>query len=98
MVALSVVGSFNVGRDGHRWELGSINVGVCHTANTLISQGKYNEANPLSMRAVDIVERALGPDHPDLAGILFSRANLMKDQVWESVPEDLTRFVKVASL
>ena len=31
------------------------------------TQGKYAEAEPLYRRALAIAEKALGPEHPDLA-------------------------------
>lgn len=44
-------------------------------------QGKYAEAEPLYMRTQEIVEKSLGPDHPDVATIVSNRAELMKQQV-----------------
>jgi tetratricopeptide (TPR) repeat protein len=32
-----------------------------------MAQGKYSEAEPLHKRALAIREKALGPDHPDVA-------------------------------
>ncbi|CAN0605635.1 unnamed protein product, partial [Ectocarpus sp. 12 AP-2014] len=40
----------------------------------LPTQGKYDEADPLYLRAVDIGEKTSGPDHPDLATPLNNRA------------------------
>ncbi len=42
------------------------------------SQGKYAEAEPLFKRALAIEEKALGPDHPDLATTLENMADLYK--------------------
>jgi CHAT domain-containing protein len=39
-------------------------------------QGKYAEAEPLYQRALSIREKALGPDHPDVAGVLSNLALL----------------------
>ncbi|CAN0084074.1 unnamed protein product, partial [Ectocarpus fasciculatus] len=46
----------------------------------VILQGKYAEAGPLCVRAFDIWERALGPDHPHLAVSLGNRALLLGNQ------------------
>ncbi|CAN0309588.1 unnamed protein product, partial [Ectocarpus fasciculatus] len=44
-------------------------------------QGKYAEADPLCIRAIEIAEKTLGPDHQSLAAMLNSRAELMRVQV-----------------
>ena len=44
-------------------------------------QGKYDEADPLYLRAIEIGEKTLGPDHPDLATRLNNRARLLESQV-----------------
>ena len=44
-------------------------------------QGRYGEAEPVLERCQAIDEKALGPDHPDLASTLYSRAYLMVRQV-----------------
>ncbi|CAN0113270.1 unnamed protein product, partial [Ectocarpus sp. 12 AP-2014] len=44
------------------------------------SQGKYDEAEPLYIRAVAIREKALGPDHPDVASCLNNLADLLQSQ------------------
>lgn len=41
------------------------------------------------MRAIEIQERALGPDHPSLASSLGTRAIVLTEQVREYVPETL---------
>jgi tetratricopeptide (TPR) repeat protein len=38
------------------------------------SQGKYADAEPLYKRALTIDKKALGPDHPDVAGFVKSLA------------------------
>ncbi|CAN0281775.1 unnamed protein product, partial [Ectocarpus fasciculatus] len=43
-------------------------------------QGKYEEAHPLYLRAIEIGEKTLGPDHPDLAVWLNNRAELLRSQ------------------
>jgi len=44
-------------------------------------QGKYNQAKPLYERAVEIGEKTLGPNHPDVATGLNNLALLLKAQV-----------------
>ena len=44
-------------------------------------QGKYDEAGQLYDRSLAIREKALGPDHPDVAQSLNNRALLLEDQV-----------------
>ncbi|CAN0141647.1 unnamed protein product, partial [Ectocarpus sp. 8 AP-2014] len=41
-------------------------------------QGKYEEADVLNTRAIEIQEKALGPDHPSLATSLTTRSWLLK--------------------
>ncbi|CAM9939684.1 unnamed protein product, partial [Ectocarpus fasciculatus] len=43
-------------------------------------QGKYGEADPLYLRAIEIGEKTLGPDHPGLATSVSNRAWLLQDQ------------------
>eukprot|EP00903_Cladosiphon_okamuranus_P018131 g16686.t1 len=43
-------------------------------------QGKYAEADRLYLRAIEIGEKTLGPDHPNLATRLNNRAVLLKSQ------------------
>ena len=43
-------------------------------------QGRYAEAEPLYKRALAIREKALGPDHPDVATSLNNLALLYDDQ------------------
>ena len=45
------------------------------------SQGKYGEADLLYLRAIEIREKALGPDHPTVATSLNDRANVLHAQV-----------------
>lgn len=46
------------------------------TNRLLITQGKLDEAEPLFERALDIRERVLGPEHPDVASTLNNLADL----------------------
>jgi len=51
------------------------NVGVYFS-----NRGQYREAEPLFQRALEIRERVLGPQHPDMANSLNNLANLYSDQ------------------
>ena len=42
-----------------------------------VFQGKLDEADPLYLRAIEIDEKTLGPNHPDLATRLNNRAGLL---------------------
>lgn len=44
-------------------------------------QGKYDDAEPLYERSHAIREKVLGPEHPDVAESLNSRAVLLEKQV-----------------
>ena len=41
------------------------------------AQGKYGEAEPLYQQALKIYEKALGPEHPDVAQVLENYASLL---------------------
>ncbi|CAN0551016.1 unnamed protein product, partial [Ectocarpus sp. 12 AP-2014] len=43
-------------------------------------QGKHTDADPLYLRSIEIGERTLGPDHPDLATVLSNRARCLLEQ------------------
>lgn len=47
----------------------------------LVLQGRYSEAEPLYRRSLDIRERSLGPEHPDVAQSLNDQAELLRAQV-----------------
>jgi CHAT domain-containing protein/Tfp pilus assembly protein PilF len=47
-------------------------------ADRLYAQGKYDEALPLAQRALSIQEKALGPEHPAVAGSCIGMALLCK--------------------
>lgn len=47
----------------------------------LATQGKYDEADPLYQRTIEIKEKALGLDHPDLATSLGNLATSFTTQV-----------------
>jgi CHAT domain-containing protein/lipopolysaccharide biosynthesis regulator YciM len=55
----------------------------------LYEQGKYNEAEPLAKRSLDIFEKALGPNHPDVATSLNNLAQLYYSQGNYSAAEPL---------
>ncbi len=42
------------------------------------AQGKYAEAEPLDQRALAIMEKALGPEHPNVAASLERYAELLR--------------------
>ena len=44
-------------------------------------QGRYKDAEPLSKRCQAIREKALGPEHPDVAVTLNNRGALYQAQV-----------------
>ena len=46
-----------------------------------VPQGKYDEAMPLRKRCIEIGEKSLGPEHPDLAVWLNNLAGLLSAQV-----------------
>jgi tetratricopeptide (TPR) repeat protein len=41
-----------------------------HQADALVAQNRFDDAIPLFERALEIDEKALGPDHPDVAPVL----------------------------
>ncbi|CAN0104423.1 unnamed protein product, partial [Ectocarpus sp. 13 AM-2016] len=49
-------------------------------AESLRKQGKYAQADPAYLEAIEIQQQALGPDHADLATTLSGRALLLKSQ------------------
>jgi CHAT domain-containing protein/Tfp pilus assembly protein PilF len=49
---------------------------LIHRAVTLYGEGKYDEALPLVERAVALSERALGPEHPEVARALATLGEL----------------------
>ena len=44
-------------------------------------QGKYDEAQPLYRKAIEIGEKTLGKDHPDVATRYNNLADLLQEQV-----------------
>ncbi len=47
----------------------------------IYSQGKHQEADAVCLRAIEIQEKALGADHPELAASLGVRAQVLHAQV-----------------
>ena len=45
-----------------------------------VNQGRYADAEPLYKRSLAIYEKALGPDHPNVAGSLNNLAGLYNEQ------------------
>lgn len=45
------------------------------------AKDRYKQADSLYVRAIDIHEKALGPDHPAVAVDLCNRATLLQRQV-----------------
>jgi CHAT domain-containing protein/Tfp pilus assembly protein PilF len=58
-------------------------------ASDLSNAGKYDEAEPLHQRALDIREKSLGPEHPDVATSLNSLAILYRNMGKYSKAEPL---------
>src|SRR5262245_45216642 len=46
----------------------------------LYRAGKFSEAIPLARRALALLEKQLGPDHPDVAQLLNNLAELYRNQ------------------
>ena len=44
-----------------------------------LAQGKYAEAEALYQRALAILEKSLGPEHPDVAQVLENYADLLRE-------------------
>ncbi len=53
--------------------------GLNNLANLYQAQGHYAEAEPLYQRALAIREKALGPEHPDVATSLENYAALLRE-------------------
>jgi hypothetical protein len=47
-------------------------------ADIQTGQGNYTDAEPLYQRALEVRERVLGADHPDVATTLTSYARLLR--------------------
>jgi tetratricopeptide (TPR) repeat protein len=80
IIALVVVGFFlsvpHVAWGQSLFEANDLNQQVIQ----LYNQGRYSEAIPLAQRTLAIVEKALGPDHPNVATALNNLADLYRAQ------------------
>ena len=56
-------------------------LGLTAATATFPSQEKYDEADRLYLRCIEIEEKTLGPDHLELAASLHDRADLLRAQV-----------------
>lgn len=58
-------------------------VGCCapNPEMATVAQGLYQQAKPLYERAISIWEKALGPDHPEVAAGLNNLGELFRGQV-----------------
>src|SRR5437588_3561221 len=63
--ATAVEAARDLGEDDPRLALS-----LTHQAGALAAQARFDEAIPLLERALEIDEKVLGPDHPDLALVL----------------------------
>lgn len=57
----------------------TLNYDLCHAVHR--KQGKGTEADSLYSRAIEIGEKALGPDHPDVATLLNNKGVALSYQV-----------------
>ena len=55
-------------------------------ASLLLVTNRFDEAEPLMRRALDIDEAAYGPDHPRVATGLNNLASLLRDTTRSPVP------------
>ena len=53
-------------------------VSLLNLAKLYEMQGKYGEAEPLQKRALSNFQRALGPEHPNVAASLENYAELLR--------------------
>lgn len=60
---------------------GSVALTPCTFLFSLGFQGKFDEADKLNLQGIKIMEKELGPNHPDLATSLTMRAALLGAQV-----------------
>lgn len=55
------------------------------------TQGQYAKAEPLYKRSLAIREKALGPDHPDVAASLWNMAILYRETGREKAAKDFEK-------
>jgi Tfp pilus assembly protein PilF len=71
-------------------ELESDNPHYLHVAGIMAyTLGRYAEAEPLFKRSLEISEKSLGPDHPDVAGNLNNLGELFRHQGRDAEAEPL---------
>ena len=58
-------------------------------ARLYYDQGRYAQAEPLYQRSLAIAEKALGPEHPDVANSLENYATLLRETGREDKAEEL---------
>jgi len=61
-------------------EDGRVVLSLNNLAELYLAQGRYAEAEPLFTRSLAIFEKALGPEHPNVATSLVNLAGLHQDQ------------------
>lgn len=83
MKAYEIVDILFINPDGFIYSI--LLIQVAATLNNLAvlygKRGKYKEAEPLCKRALEIREKVLGKDHPDVAKQLNNLALLCQNQV-----------------
>jgi len=62
------------------------------------TQGRYAEAEPLHKRSLKICEKALGPEHPDVATVLESMAKCWREIGKQDEAEKLEARAKKSDL
>ncbi len=64
-------------------------MGLSNLASLYNAQGRYGEAEPLHKRALAIMEKALGPEHPNVATSLENYAKLLRKTERDAEAEEL---------
>ncbi len=67
-------------REGARSRSSRCRMSLNNLGVTLRTQGRYADAEPLYKRSLAIREKALGPDHPDVASSLNNLGSLYENQ------------------
>jgi tetratricopeptide (TPR) repeat protein len=71
-----------------------------HQADALVAQARFDDAIPLFRRALEIGEKALGPDHPDIAPVLEHYAVPLRETgrlAQAEAAEDRVRIIRARS-
>jgi hypothetical protein len=53
--------------------IGLVNLGIFY-----LDQRKYSKGEPLLRRAIPVLKKTFGPEHPDVVDAMFVYANLLK--------------------